>query len=412
MSYPEDDRWSCLVVLAPGINEFEIRGRTADDDWADPIVVTVELKSYAPTPYAWFNPFDEHAFLPGLSRNPGEKNWQFRNRILDHAAARTGAHIEGLFHALSIEMGVKPVEQALGVRLARDVFGNLASANTYFEITPVYLYVEGDALYQTREAHQAEPRWRGFELDYVPRSPNEVDLYTQDDVKINQNKYTVDSTAVTFKNDDYNGEWVTAHYPYRARIDHRSLTIDELITQIGSITSSGQEILECSTADGMLSAIGLMQIGRQPLTRNWTYVSHSNVRVVGLDNLEYQYSLLNRYGGAYDTKLERAARIAVARSNIGWDNLMLDEGLWDVETENRALDFLPRLMDPVFGRWFCTDPGCTRYFDRNDYRKFNGVCPEHEKPMEWIGTNEKHIKTGVAAEDSLYTAVKEILEEL
>jgi len=122
--------------------------------------------------------------------------------------------------------------------------------------------------------------------------------------------------------------------------------------------------------------------------------------------------MLNRYGAAYDTKLEKFARRARDKSTIGWDNLVLDEGLWEVDVDDRALDFLPRLWDPVFGRWFCPHPADEGYYDLQEYRKYEGRCPTHGFELVYVGLPRDQIKSGICEAEALYADVVAVEEEL
>jgi len=415
ITFPTGNTWRLEVILRPGTNRFRIRGADAAPTWTAYQAVEVELPSYETDEHAFFNVFDEHALLMALRRNPGEKNWEYRNRLLTFAAARTGAHIEGLFYAAALELGIKPTSRALGAKIRRDSNGNLVDEQSYWQLTPVYVYIDAFGLYQTREAHLVEPRTRSIDLDETPKWSEEVRIYNAQDDLVSMRRYDVDveNRKVVFTDDELNGTWVTAHYPYRYRIDYRGMNLGELKTALEAITVGGQQLLDVTVSNSSLPTLGLMRQGRDQLSRSYQYISHAMVQVTPLDDRVWQKSLYNVFGGAYGTKLERYAHKAAERSNLGWDNLVLDEGYWDVDVENDTLDFLPRLWDPVFGRWRCALASSSEYYTLVDYKKYNGYCPNHPgQPLIFVGVPLPDIKSGICEAGSLYGTAAEVAEEL
>lgn len=415
ITFPTGSTWRLELILDPGVNTLRIRGADSASTWTAYQVVELELPSFTTEEHSFFNIFDEHALLMGLSRNPGEKNWEYRNRLITFGRARTGAHIEGLFYAASIELGIKPTERAFGVKTRRDAKGQLVGGQVYWQITPVYVYVDAIGLTKTREAHLVEPRTRSIDLDETPRWSEEVRIYTSQDELVDMRRYDVDvfNRKVTFDDDELNGSWVTAHYPYRYRVDHRGLNLGQLKAALDAITIGGEKVLDITVSDSSLNALGLMRQGRNLVTADYQYVPHTRTQVTSLDDREWQRSLYNVFGAAYGTKLERYARKAAERSTLGWDNLILDEGYWDVDVENDTLDFLPRLWDPVFGRWRCTLASSQEYYNLVEYKKHSGYCPNHPgQPLIFVGVDLPDIKSGVCEAGSLYGVAAEVAEEM
>lgn len=415
ITFPTSTSWSLNTVLSPGTNTFSIQGQDVSMVWTAPEVVTAVLPYFTPEEHSNFNVLDEHGLEIGLSRNRGEKNWDYRTRLLSFAAAHTDASLEGLFQAACHEFGLRADSAALSVRCRRDAADNLVSDSTRFEITPVGIYVDADKLVAVREAHRVEPRFRRIQLDHQPRFAEELRVYNLEDGLVAPRRYDVDlfKNTVTFRDDDLNATWVTVTYPYRQLIDHRALTMGELETQLEAVQLSGQGILDVEVSDPTAPAFGLMQVGRIPLDRSWVAIPGSRVRVTGLDDKAFQQSLLNAFGAAYDSKLERYARAARAKSNIGWDNLVLDEGLWDTDATTRGLDYLPRLFDAVFGRWYCTHPGHATTFNLVEVNRHGGRCPDHpSSQLLYAGVDREQIKSGIGEGDALYSVVDEVPEEL
>jgi len=416
ITYPTGTTWQLELILTAGLNTFRLRGQDAAGNWTPYLEVELTLPYYELGHHDFFNSMDEHGLIGGLDRNPGEKNWDYRTRLLDYAVARTGSHIEGLFLAAAIELGIKPDDEALSMRVRRDTNGNLVGDDVHFEITPVYMYIDSTQLVQTREAHLVEPRTRSITMDETIRWPEEIKVFDSHENRIQIHRWEIDvpNRKLTFADDDLNGTWVTLHYTYRHRIDHQTLNLGELKTILEALSIGGTQLLEVQVTDETLSCIGLMRHGRDVLnTEDVTYVAHARVQVTSLENREYQQSLLNRFGAAYGTKLEQYARRVRQKSNMGWDELILDEGMWDVDANQGAVDFLPRLYDAVFGRWRCTKPDSTETYNLKEYRLCNGYCPSHPTyPMEYMGVTLEKIKSGPVESDSLFAGALEVEEEL
>lgn len=412
ITFPSSTTWRLELVLGSGETSLALKGRDSVYNWTATTTVTLELPSYTPSAHNYFNVLDEHGLLAQLARNPGEKNWDYRTRLLSFASAQTGSHIEGLFYALAHELGIKPTSAALRVKVKRDSYSQLPSTSVYLEITPVHVVVDAEELMQEREGHLVEPRKRGFQLDYLPTYVDQVMLTDLEGNQLADRRFEVSEDGwVRLDTDEYNGSWLIARYPYRYRIDHTGLTLSQLETQLESIQVGGAQLLDVAVASGTLAAFGLMRYARRQLDDEYIDIPHARVQVTGLDNKEWQESLLNSFGTAHFTKLERFARRSAEKSNMGWDNLVLDEGIWDDDADNRALDFLPRLYDAVFGRWYCDHPGCTTY-NLLEYRRHGGLCPTHGVGLMYLGVDEELVHSGVGGTDDLYATSEEVAEEL
>lgn len=412
VSFPEQTQWRFDTILSPGYNTFVLQGEDTASNFTAEQTITLVLPSFLPEVYPYFNVIDDHSVAIGLARNPGEKNWDFRTRLLQYEQAPTSSTLEGLFWAAALELGIKPVVQGLSLRVARDTRGNIGDTNIYVEVGPVYLYVDSDNLIHNQEAHRVEPRSRSIELDDVPRYTNDVEIYDHNDNRINRARFHLSGKTVTFVDDDLNGLWTATRYNYRAALGLDGLTLAGLKTQIEAIQIGGAAILEVSTDDGALPAMGMVRCGRGLLNRTWAHVACARCRIAPLDNPVFQASLLNSFDTAIGTKLERYARIARAGSNLGWDNLILDEGLWDSEAEVRALDFLPRLFDAAYGRWACRHPRCTEVYDLDRAKKFGRHCWCHCEELDYQGLSRELLASGVIGQDSLFATVVEDTEGL
>lgn len=415
ITFPTSTTWQAQVVLAAGTNIFALRGQDKATNWTPAETIQVVVPSFEQSTQPFFDTMDEHGLRAGLERNPGEKNWDYRTRLLSFSDARTGSHDAGLFYAIAHELGIKPVADALQVRVRRGTTGVLVDPLVFFGIGPVYAYMSANGLVARREPHLVDPRHRKIELAYEPRWAEQISVVTAHGETVSEARYELDlfKLEVTFKDDDLAGKWVVVEYPYYHRVAYRSLTLGQLKTQLESVSIGGEQLLEVAVSDPNLGAIGLLMTRFNRLTKDYLSIPRARVWAIGLDDKRWQESLLNSFGAAYGTQLELWARKSRQRSNIGWDNLTLDEGLWDIDADQRALDFLPRLHDPVFGRWHCTLPDHAATYRLLDYRKYGGYCPVHaDYPLEYRGVKKEDIQSGTGSSGDLLLRTAEVTEEL
>jgi hypothetical protein len=414
--FPTPSTWRADVMLLPGTNTFNIRAQSPSTGWTAATKVELELPKFTGEEHWYYGALDKHGLMVGLDRNPGEKNWDYRTRLISFAASRTGAHMEGLFWALAHELGLQPEPQALSLEPRRDGYGEMVGINIYFQVGSTAVYIESDNLIVDRESHLVDPRFRRITLDYEPVHGDAVDIVTSRGVKVSKERYQVSTIDrwVTFLDHDLDYECVFASYAYRRSIEHSTMTMGELKAELEAIRVGDEQLLTVAVADDTTPASWLMIGGREAILWGRVHYTPSvNLRVKPLDDQRWQKSLLNRFGAAYGTKLERFARITREKSSVGWDNLVLDEGFWDVDPDDRSLDFLPRLFDAVFGRWYCTHPSHDATYSLWDYLRYGGKCPIHTHlSLVYKGVPSTAVQSGPGTADSLLAFAEEYPEEL
>jgi hypothetical protein len=88
-----------------------------------------------------FNEIDQHGLLLGLTRLEGERNAEYKQRILDVLVNKGGSNYLGLIYAITRETGLK-INNALTVTAVTDGNGNTLATNpaVVFKETKCYLY--------------------------------------------------------------------------------------------------------------------------------------------------------------------------------------------------------------------------------------------------------------------------------
>jgi hypothetical protein len=113
-SYPDDlvgTTWSFNVGLTNGTNYIEvIAALTSHTEGATsiPVPATIYLIVSTPEVYNIWNCFDEFGLILGLPRIPGEKNYDYKQRLLDVYTNPANSTYIGLRNGISRELGLTP----------------------------------------------------------------------------------------------------------------------------------------------------------------------------------------------------------------------------------------------------------------------------------------------------------------
>ena len=103
--------WSFNLGLISGTNTIQaVSAPTTSTDGAlsNPDYATIELIFQEPEAHNIWNHFDEFGLLLGLDRIPGEKNKQFKARLIDVYTNPANSTLSGLEYGISRELGVNP----------------------------------------------------------------------------------------------------------------------------------------------------------------------------------------------------------------------------------------------------------------------------------------------------------------
>jgi len=101
-------------------------------------VTSIQSVGY-PTSVSRRNQFDEFGNLLGLARAQGERNWEYRRRLLDAAYWQANCSYRGLVHGITRELGlavytamtISPKTGSNGAFLARDPYIKFEGAHLY-----------------------------------------------------------------------------------------------------------------------------------------------------------------------------------------------------------------------------------------------------------------------------------------
>lgn len=106
-------RWSFNMALSSGSNNIEAIASYTSSPYGIvslPARATIYLIVYTPEVYNIWNCFDEFGLLLGLPRIPGEKNKNYKTRLLDVYTNPANSTYQGLLNGISRELGLRPDE--------------------------------------------------------------------------------------------------------------------------------------------------------------------------------------------------------------------------------------------------------------------------------------------------------------
>lgn len=397
--------WRAELRLSPGNNRMEINGLDVAGNTSESIVFNIELPTLPQEQKRVFNVFDEFGLLLSLPRLVGEKNQFYKNRLADVNAHPSDTTLTGVTYGSSREIGLRVVN---AINITSPLDGDLMATRSLdgaVKVGQVYMDITSTRL-RTRECHVIEPATQRIALTDVPRLVSELVITTLEGDLIEDTKWEYDSrnNEVKFLTHKLNGLSVYASFPYKRRIDLRSINLSSLKSTIQAITDpDGLPLFQVSIlVDPAISAADLIPTPRPGLmTSSPTIFESCPLRVKELNDQDFQVSQLNDRGHAIGTKLEVWATKINNQTRIIWDATFLGESVWEPLGSEPRLGALPHLMDAERGHWECGDPTDATRYTLKDYRANNKTCPTDGTPLEYRGILPLQFQSGAGTSDDL-----------
>jgi hypothetical protein len=138
VDYPDGiggDAWSYYLPLSGGTNLIEALSQSTNisPTYAGiPTTATIELIVQTPEVYNVWNCFDEFGLLLGLPRIPGEKNSDYKARLLDVYTNPANSTYQGLIYGIARELGISTSSvsiERLGDLMDSSYSGNLLNSD-------------------------------------------------------------------------------------------------------------------------------------------------------------------------------------------------------------------------------------------------------------------------------------------
>jgi hypothetical protein len=209
-------------------------------------VIPDDVESRSLIPRALFNPFDEFGLVLGLERLPGEKNFDYRKRLLDVGQHRPSSTREGLLNSISREIGVRPLYDAVSFRAGTDGdsdTGVLIAESPTIEIAQTGLFYDADALV-IEETLTVDRVTLKVALSNYPRLEDDI-VILHEDIQVDSSEYVADliGKALRFKDTSYADEAVIVRYHYRRYFPfytswQEGITLTDLKNQLDAFTNS------------------------------------------------------------------------------------------------------------------------------------------------------------------------------
>lgn len=429
--YPSSDTWEADVVLGPGENVFDICGlptfgRATSIKKVRTILTTGEV-GLQHTP----NTFDHLGALFGVDRltKLDETNDNYASRIQDVFIHPAESNLQGLHNAISRNLNLSYDDYALVVRPALleswkrsdDLYSNLR-----MEIDTNKIYVSSPDFRVDREHHQVDPQDLSVTLDnsvvILPDLKETVTVFSPVGQEVPYNDFTFDydGRKVTFKEGyQYQDVWVS--YSRKLSTDiGPSVSLVQLQTGLTGLSYKGHPILDVSLStgrSGLESTDGLLrneftmqgndrfkhpvngvQYGR-PL--RWSNLTLHHIMDTGLWDRYY-----NEDNHLLNTVIESYVDSFKKKSHTTWEQVILDEDIWDPVTEDAYAANLPHMLDAKFGYWTSSNVNePTRYTTTQAFDR--GYIAQHDKSlMIYIGVPTERIKSGIGRDKDLKVVIK------
>jgi len=358
VTYPTAETWKVAVQLAPGDNNFTVYGIDQSGTQTGTLTIAVTLPYKEVVQESQYNQFDDFGILMSIERLPGEKNIYLKHRIQDAALYPASSSYSGLISAWNRNLGIKVARDVFSIDINTDSYNRFLLPDLYITIGPYYLVLVSDN-FRSSEFKQVDPFSLQIALDYYP-----VDLITgfrvetyegnpvpDDDYEIDAYKQTLQFTR------DYENTWVRVIYDY-GEVISTDCTIAELKTSIeGYLDGEGRSYFTVTTQniDTSLTAKGLTFISDvfAPVR-----LDYSHIRIIPFSDYRFKDSFLQD-NHLYQTQMQKWARLVSQYASYTWGGAQLDVSLWDETAGQKALDYLPHIVDTRPEYW--TDSLSTIY---------------------------------------------------
>ena len=388
-----DETWEVHVRLFPGDNFFEVTGTdSTTTQTTAPIYVELPLKDHVKNIVPIYGYLDRVGAKFGLTRLPGEKNWNFKNRILELLRRKVDSTFKGVQEGIALELGMVADRAAMTVKVRLSTDLNPISDNVTLRVRPTNIAVTADRLYISEEVHVIDPGFRSFELASYPRGVEDVVIHSSAGVKIHNFEYKVDTRlkTVTFLDHRWENQWVKVNYHFENRTSHRDVTITSLAASLNAITADGNTLLEAIVkGDGELKARGIPYDPQIEVTAVGVDLTNFRVQVTPLSDEDYFESLFTN-GTAEGTKLEKYFSLLNKKASQTWGNVTLDKSSWISNAEKISRTILPPEISAKTGYYKCSNVLDTTRYTQQDFEGYAGLCPIHYHAghtLTLVGTN-------------------------
>ena len=333
---------------------------------------------YVLLPYNVFNYLDDWGLQLSTPRLPGEKNQYYLNRLLHAERYKGGPIYEELIEAVRRELSLDSIEEALTISLPQSSSSNPypVTKKAYVSVTPTAVLIEADSLVVSSETVLVDPGTREAELDYRPRSKEDIQLVTSSGDKIPQEDIElIDTKKIRVHNSPLR---LKATYTYLLEFKHKdNVDLNTLSININSSTNTSSQQVVVATVNSSATSYKpkyLKRTFREEVTSTSPLnITAYNFRVVELFDKEFQDELLDENKLFYGTKLERYANDLNDQGNIFLYSTILDKDSFIDERLPRNFSALPFRFDSYISYFRNKDDTTdTKKYSYWEYKWYSG----------------------------------------
>jgi hypothetical protein len=374
-TFPSPTTWQIDVPLSPGRNMLYLRAFDSQGNGSEYRHVEIDLTKKDLEQDSYFNRFDDFGYKMALKRLPGERNLDYRRRIMDVLVHRASPTYPGLMNAVARELDLTYDDQAILLDAAAAPAGS-RYIDVVVWLTASHFYAKRTGVISKLEHHTVEGRsWRvrpdlymeggDVLVERAPGSPIPPSAYRIE-------RDTDGFPIVQFVDPSMAGSAVYLTYSYALRIEIAGKTVNELISEINALTLEGRQFVTATLGDDMVGtrrAEGLQHFAPTVLgLQDYRTAGNETVTAVPVRWVEAELDAFcdedfkrlfrNEHGSLFGTKYASWAEQLRGKMKSSWGYLVADSSCWSAPWMRMSgLGSLDTIYDAYVGSWATTRGG-------------------------------------------------------
>jgi hypothetical protein len=437
--YPNSFQWEAEFIPDVGTNTFNIRGLPYYGNPTQVKKIETTLHTGEIGIQITPNHFDEWGALYGVDRITSiqESNKDYANRIKDVFIHRGESNLRGLHHSICRDLALNYDDYALVLRphlIQESVRSDDLFPNLRVFIDTNYLYIDSRDFWVNDEYHELDPQDDSFVLNYdlsLTSSIEDVEIKESAGKRIDRRNITYNEKTKKYHVHKNGIDRVWVNYPKMIKtVISKPTTLSELKNSLNSLSYNGTTLIDATLSSdltGNESADGLVR-GIYPIRTYSRYfidnskfygvpLRWSNLSVFTLIDESFWDRYINENGHLLNTKIESYVDIFKNKFHLTWDQIVLDEDVWDpiLESTEEAAT-LPFVLDAYFGYWTSSSTDRKYRYDTAQAFDRGFICQYDKSVLKYVGIAKEDIKSGIGRDQDLKVVipeprVKEVLTE-
>ena len=362
LEYPSDLSWTADLLLEVGRKQYPYRVITdgVPSSWSS---LDIELDSYPVEDVQAFNTLDLHGDFYDTDRLKGERNQDYKDRLMDVLVHRGGPHFVGLVNAICRDLNLDYEDHALKITRGQDPTTGDEWKDLFLEVTDSFVRLSSDSFRKTRE--EVFPTPGGLYLEPSEWMLNDVLVEDSSLNTISNYKLDLHRNRIYLQDEDIQYDTFYVSYSYEKRVNRVGRTVQQVGDDIEAIqTANGYSLVYVDIASGYESkdAAGLSILPLTRLQRTHTDAANQDVSYLPIrwsdaflhqvSDKEYQDNFRLPWGSLYNTQISSYAQALINLSKSTWGTLVADESSWGSEDfPVQGGQYLDTIFDPHMGFW-------------------------------------------------------------